>query len=304
MSARTQKTMLECTANSDSLAGNASHRLAADLLMLAKAGLTCLVLLTTSVGFYMASPRFDPVLFAATLLGTALLAGGAQALNQVMESDQDALMKRTRNRPVPQGRIGKSWAMGLGIMAGLMGTAILGGIVNCQSAILGGITLVLYLGAYTPLKRISPICTFIGATAGAIPPVLGGIAARPGLETSSVILFGILFFWQIPHFLAIAWMYREDYLRAGLKVLPARDENGLGTGIVSMGGTIALSIVACIRLGAGSSILCRIGIGACVAGMLACALRFLRERNRTNARGLFLCSIVVLPLVLLFVMWT
>jgi protoheme IX farnesyltransferase len=277
-----------------------------DLVMLTKARLTSLVLVTTFVGFSMASgDNLDWLRLLCTLLGTALVAGGSQTLNQVIETEVDRLMERTKDRPLPGGRIKRQHAMLMGIGMALTGIGFLGFTVNLVTAYLAAATLFVYLALYTPLKRHSPICISVGAIAGAIPPVLGWTAARPHFEVGTLILFGVLFLWQMPHFLAIAWMYRDEYAQAGFVMLRRRDHTGFLTALESIIFTIALTAVTFVpvflktaSLGYG------IGTGLCDLAMLVCASIFFTERNRSNARRLFFASIIYLPIYLGLMVFT
>ena len=274
--------------------------LISDLVMLTKVRLTTLVVITTFVGFAMASgDRLDWFHLLVTLLGTGLVAGASQTLNQVIESDVDRLMERTKDRPLPTGRIKRQSAFFLGLGMAVAGLAILGFAINLTTALLAAATVFVYLGLYTPLKRFSPICISIGAVAGAIPPVLGWTAVRPSFDTGAWILFGVLFLWQMPHFLAIAWMYRDDYSQAGFVMLRRRDHSGLLTSLESAIFTVALTVLTFVPVYLKTAGLTYgIGAGLCDLAMLGCAASFLMERNRSNARRLFFASILYLPALL------
>src|SRR5437899_4141410 len=198
-----------------------------DLVELVKARLTLLVLLTTAVGFYLGAD--SPINFAAllhTVFGTAAAAAGAAALNQWWEYKLDALMHRTRSRPVPAGRMRPRNAVILGAALSIFGVTYLAFVCNVLSAALAAITIIIYIFAYTPLKRVSTFNTALGAVPGALPPMIGWAAARGTLNAGAWMLFAILFFWQMPHFFAIAWMYREDYARAGFEMISKDDKTG------------------------------------------------------------------------------
>ncbi|HEX5176171.1 MAG TPA: heme o synthase, partial [Chthoniobacteraceae bacterium] len=192
-----------------------------DLLTLTKARLSLLVVMTTFVGFCVASgPHLDWVLLVHTVGGTTLAAAAAAALNQWMESHVDRLMERTRHRPLPGGRMKPHQALSFGVFLGATGVGWLAFTAGMLSAALAAATILIYLLLYTPLKRRTAWCTIVGAVSGAIPPVIGWTAAQPsrsafGSDVGAWILFGILFTWQMPHFLAIAWMYRDEYAQAG-----------------------------------------------------------------------------------------
>ncbi len=248
---------------------------------LVKARLTFLVLLTTLVGFYIgARELLDYALLVHTLFGTALMACGASALNQLAEREHDARMRRTESRPLPSGRLQPE-------------------AVNLLTSLIGAFTLVTYVFLYTPLKRVTWLNTAVGAVPGALPPLMGWTAARNELTGEGWSLFAILFFWQIPHFLAIAWMYREEYQKAGFVMLPSIDPQGYRTGRQAVSHSLALLFVSLtpflFRL-AGPVYLA----GALVLGVvfLAYAGRFSRRLTVPRARQLFLASILYLPLLL------
>ena len=215
------------------------------LSQLVKLRLTMLVLLTAMVGFYAGSPgRLNFLLLCHTLLGTALLASGASALNQWIERDLDALMKRTQDRPLPSGRLQPRTVLVFGLVCSVLGIGYLGTVVNPLSGLLGAATLVLYVAVYTPLKRLTSLNTVIGAIPGAIPPVMGWAAASGDISGGGWALFAIQFFWQIPHFLAISWLYREDYARAGFKMLAVTDTEGGRTGHQAVSHALGLLAVS------------------------------------------------------------
>lgn len=265
-----------------------------------KARLTMLVLLTTLVGFYLAHRGpMNWLLLCHTLLGTGLLACGAAALNQYLERDFDALMERTVGRPLPAGLIQPQTVVVLGGVASVTGLLWLAFGANLLTAVLGAVTLISYLFIYTPLKRKTELNTIIGAVPGALPPLMGWTAARGDLSIEGWALFAILFFWQLPHFLAIAWMYREDYERGGFVMLPSVDRDGSRTGRSAVSHTLGLlpvSLSPFIFHVSGALYLC----GALVLGLvfLWCALRFAREMDRLSARRLFFASILYLPFLM------
>src|SRR5580692_3275874 len=198
---------------------------------LVKARLTTLVLLTTAVGFYVGwHGPMNWLLLLNTLAGTGLVAAGASALNQWLERDYDAKMRRTQNRPLPSGRLQPATVALFGGMTSVSGLIYLALAVNLLTSVLGAVTLVSYLFIYTPLKRVTWLNTAIGAVPGALPPLMGWTGARGELSSDGWALFAILAFWQLPHFLAIAWIYREEYARAGFKMLPGIDPQGHRTG--------------------------------------------------------------------------
>ena len=267
---------------------------------LIKARLTFLVLLTTLVGFYVGTRgSMDLLLMGHTLLGTALLACGAAALNQLWEREHDGLMPRTANRPLPSGRVQPETVLIFGGACSVIGLLYLVFAVNVLTGLLGAATLTSYVLIYTPLKRISWLNTAVGAIPGALPPLMGWTGARGELTGEAWGLFAILFFWQIPHFFAIAWLYREEYERAGFVMLPSLDPEGFRTGRQAVSHTIGLLTVSLtpflFRL-AGPIYL----LGALLLGMLfvAAAWRFSRRLTRQSARQLFFASILYLPLLL------
>ena len=267
---------------------------------LVKARLTFLVLLTTLVGFYLGwRGPVDYWLMLHTVLGTALVAGGAAALNQLLERDYDARMRRTCNRPLPSGRLQPATVAVFGGACACAGLLYLAIAVNKLTSVLGAVSLVSYLFIYTPLKRVTWLNTAIGAVPGGLPPLMGWAAARGELTTEGWALFAILAFWQLPHFLAIAWIYRDEYARAGFKMLPVVDPDGHRTGRQAVSHTLGLLPVSLcpflFRL-TGPIYL----VGALVLGLafLWFAIRFQRDLSASSARKLFFASILYLPLLL------
>jgi heme o synthase len=272
---------------------------------LVKARLTTLVLLTTAVGFYVGERgAMDFALFFNALAATALVAAGAAALNQLLEREYDAKMRRTQNRPLPSGRLQPTTVAIFGGVSSVIGLVYLALAVNLLTSVLGAITLVSYLFIYTPLKRVTWLNTAIGAVPGALPPLMGWTAARNDLTGEGWALFAILFFWQLPHFFAIAWMYRDEYAKAGFKMLPNVDADGKRTAEQSVSNTLALlavSLCPFIFKMAGTTYLA----GAIIlgAGFLFCAIQFSRQLTLTRARQLFFASIIYLPLLLALMVW-
>jgi len=271
-----------------------------DLVELVKARLTLLVLVTTAVGFYLGAE--GPVNFAAllhTVFGTAAAAAGAAALNQWWEYNLDALMQRTRSRPVPSGRMRPRDAVIVGSALSIFGVAYLAFVSNALSAALAAITIIIYIFAYTPLKRVSTFNTALGAVPGALPPMIGWAAARGTLNAGAWMLFAILFFWQLPHFFAIAWMYRDDYARAGFQMISSDDRTGERSASQSVFFCMLLFIVAGLPAFLGIAtvfyLLAELILGAV---FVAVAMRFLKTRARADARRLFITSIIYLPLLL------
>src|SRR6266446_7394025 len=206
-----------------------------------KARLTFLVLLTTLVGFYIGfRGPLDYLLMMHTLLATALVASGASALNQLLERDYDAKMRRTQSRPLPAGRLQPQTVLMIGTASALLGLAYLALAVNLVTSVIGAASLVSYLFIYTPLKRVTWLNTAVGAIPGALPPLMGWTAARGEASSQGWALFAIVAFWQLPHFLAIAWVYRDEYARAGFKMLPVIDPAGHRTGRQAVWHTLGL----------------------------------------------------------------
>jgi protoheme IX farnesyltransferase len=269
---------------------------------LVKARLTVLVLLTTAVGFYLGStPGLNLPLMIHTLAGTALLAAGAAALNQLLERDFDARMRRTKDRPLPSGRMQPETVLLFGGACGVSGLIYLALAVNLLTAVLGAVTLISYLFVYTPLKRITWLNTIVGAVPGGLPPLMGWAAARGDLAVEGWALFAILAFWQIPHFMAIAWLYRDEYSRAGFVMLPAVDDDGSRTGsqaISHAGALLAVSVLPFVLGLAGLVYL----VSTLLLGsaFLGCAVVFRCQLTSQSARRLFLASIIYLPLNLTF----
>jgi protoheme IX farnesyltransferase len=268
---------------------------------LVKARLTFLVLLTTLVGFYLGSVGpFDPVLMIATLLGTGLMACGAAALNQLSEREFDAKMRRTRTRPLPSGQLQPDTVLIFGAVCAMAGLICLAFAVNLLTSFLGALTLITYLFVYTPLKRKTWLNTAVGAIPGALPPLMGWTAARNDLDPSGWSLFAVLFFWQIPHFLAIAWMYREDYANAGFVMLPSVDTDGFRTGRQAVSHTFGLLFMSLLPVALGLTGVIYFGGAVLLGGVfLICAFQFSRSLSLLWARRLFFASIVYLPLLLI-----
>ena len=274
---------------------------------LTKARLTTLVLLTTLVGFYVGwrGPMNFALMFNL-LAGTALVASGASALNQLLEREYDAKMRRTQNRPLPSGRLQPATVMIFGGVCATAGLIYLALAVNLITSVIGAVTFVSYLFIYTPLKRVTWLNTAIGAVPGALPPMMGWTAARGELSGEGWALFAILAFWQMPHFFAIAWIYRDEYAKAGFKMLPVIDPDGLRTGQQAVSHTLALLVVSLspfvFKMAGPVYLASALILGA---GYLWCAIQFARqlrfaraELTLVRARQLFLASIIYLPLLL------
>jgi heme o synthase len=267
---------------------------------LVKARLTTLVLLTTLVGFYIGTRGpMDFGLVFRTLLGTALVASGAAALNQLLERDYDARMRRTADRPLPSGRLLPVTVMLFGGVCSVTGLVYLALLVNLLTTVIGAVSLLSYLFIYTPLKRMTWLNTAVGAVPGALPPLMGWAAARGELGGGGWALFAILAFWQLPHFYAIAWIYRDDYAKAGFQMLPNVDPDGSRTAQHTMNHTLALlPISLCPFLFHLAGPVYLAGAIVLGAGFSWCALRFAQELGVGRARQLFFASIVYLPLLL------
>jgi len=271
-----------------------------DYLELAKARLGALVVLTGFVG-YLLGARGNPSLWvgAAAVVGTALSAFGANILNQWWEIERDRRMLRTRERPLPTGRVGRSRAALWGVVTALAGLMVLALGTNRLTTGLSLGVILLYVLVYTPLKVRTPLNTVVGAVCGAVPPMMGWAAATGRLDTGAWILGGILFVWQIPHFLALAWLYRDDYARGGFQMLPAVDAEGRLTGrLAFIYAAALLPITAALSVAGvtGGAFL----VASQVVGTAFVALGwvFLRDRSSRSARRLFLASILYLPVVL------
>jgi heme o synthase len=277
-----------------------TRRRVADFIALAKPRVVLMVVLTTLVGYYLGTASdVDYLTLIHVLVGTALAAGGTLALNQFLERDVDARMVRTRARPLPDGRLQPGEAAAFGSLMTVSGLVYLLVTAGPATAAITAAISALYLGVYTPLKQVSPLCTVLGAVPGALPPVAGWVAARGELGVGAGVLFAILFLWQLPHTLAIARLYREDYERAGIRVLPVVDPDG--------GSTERQIVTGCLALHAAGLLPTLIGLtggvyffGALVLGALflvvgtAQALR----PSAPAARRVVIASVVYLPLLL------
>ena len=275
-----------------------AHR-AADFVTLVKPRLNLLVVFTAAAGLYLASPNGVALsVLLHTLVGTALIAGGAAALNQVLERDTDALMRRTRTRPIANGRLRPSQGVLFGLALSTAGLIELAVGVNPLSAGMAALTLGSYVLVYTPLKRRTSLATLVGAVPGALPPVIGWAAATGSLTLPALVLFGISFFWQMPHFLAIAWLYRDEYAAAGIPLLPVVEPDGRRTGQQALLYSAALWPVsllpALVGLAGGVYLLVATVLGLT---LIALSANFARDRSATTARRLFLFSITYLPLL-------
>jgi protoheme IX farnesyltransferase len=266
----------------------------ADYLELTKPRITLLVVFTTLVGYAVASPggmALVPLLPA--LLGTALVAAGASTLNMLLERRTDSLMLRTRNRPLPSGRLRPPDVLAFGTAVTIAGLVVLRFGSGTAAAAVALLTWATYLFAYTPLKTRTSLSTIVGAFPGALPPVIGWAAARGDVGPGAWVLFSILFLWQIPHFLAIAWIYREDYARGGMPMLPVIDKDGAVTGRQAVANSLALLVVSVVPTAAGLSGYFYLAGAVLLGGLLtASAVRAAVQRTVPAARALFLASVV------------
>lgn len=274
-----------------------------DYIELTKPRISVMVLISVSVGFALASgPTVSMPLLGHALLGIALMAAGSSALNQFLERDSDRLMPRTADRPLPASRLLPFEVLAFGVAFGASGFVYLATAVNWLTAILTALTLTIYVAIYTPLKKKTSLCTAIGAIPGALPPVLGWTAAGGELNVSVLSLFAILFLWQFPHFLAIAWLYREQYAKADLRMLPSR-RVGV-TGWLATGYALALFPISLfpsqVGLAGNGYFLTALVLSA---GYLMFAVHFLRNESRKTARRLLLSSLVYLPVLLVVLTW-
>jgi protoheme IX farnesyltransferase len=269
-------------------------------ISLTKPDVTFLVVLTTVAGFYLGSETpLDRVLLLHTLVGTTLVAAGTAALNHYFERSSDARMRRTSGRPIPLGHLRPAEALVFGAGLALLGTVYLALLANGLASVLAIAASITYLGVYTPLKKRTTLATAIGAFPGAVPPLIGWAAARGSLSLDAWILFGILFLWQFPHFLAIAWMYREDYARGGIRMLPVVDPAGTATFtqiVVTAALLVPVSLLPAVVGMAGI----RYFFGAVLLGMVLVQVCLWAARTKSNARAKWLMHATVahIPLLL------
>jgi heme o synthase len=269
---------------------------AADFLALAKPRLNLLVVATTAAGFYLGADRMDVRLLASTVVGTAMVAGGAATFNEIFERDTDALMRRTRTRPLPSGRVGAAAAAWFALTLSVAGLALLGLGANWLAASVAAVTSLSYALIYTPLKRRTQVATLVGGVPGALPPMIGWAAATGTLSVEAWVLFAVVYLWQMPHFLGMAWMCREDYAQAGLPMLPVADPSGRTTArmVVLYASVLVPVSLAPTLVGLAGRVYFG---GALVLGLafLALGIQFARQRTYAWARRLFLGSITYLP---------
>lgn len=276
-----------------------------DYFALTKPRVTLMVVLTALFGFYLgAQGEMDYILLFHTLLGTALVAGGTSALNQYFERDLDAKMLRTRHRPLPAGRLTPGAALAFGVSISVLGIVYLILLVNALTGLLAAITLISYVFLYTPLKQKSSLSTIIGAIPGALPPMGGWTAVRNEIGVEAWILFAILFLWQLPHFLAIAWIYRDDYARGGFRMLTVIDPEGSSAGRQIIANCIALLSVSLLPTLIGLTGIVYF-VTALLLGLafLSAGIGVIVSRNVAAAQRLMRASLVYLPALLGVMAW-
>jgi heme o synthase len=285
--------------HTDALALPVSRSRASDYVALAKPRLNLLVVITTAVGFYLGTRNeIDLLMFFHTVVGTALVAGGSAAMNQIYERRVDALMNRTKHRPLPDGRLSVMEAGAFALVLSVVGLLQLAIGANFLAAMVALTTLVTYVAVYTPLKLKTSFATVVGAVPGALPPMIGWAAATGVLSREAWVLFAIVFLWQMPHFLAIAWLYRDEYARAGFPLLPVIEPDGRSTArqVTAYAAALLPVSLAPTALGLATD---TFFIGALLLGavFLGLAVAFAWQQTRDRARWLFLGSIIYLPLV-------
>ena len=299
MSARPMLSELASTAAEARHSGRST--LLSDYWALTKPEVNFLILITTLVGFYLASANEGrPFSFAGvvnTLLGTLLVASGTGALNQYIERTFDAQMRRTARRPAAAGRLSPSSVLAFGTALAVTGSIYLATTVNQLASVLATLTLLTYLFVYTPLKRRTPMCVLVGAFPGAMPPLIGWAAASGRLNLEAWMLYAILFLWQFPHFMAIAWMYREDYDRAGYLVLPKGNVRVPFVMLETLLPLLALLAISVLQSPARHAVTFYCAVALLGAGFAYFAWEFVFERSRVAARRLLMASIVYLPLL-------
>lgn len=268
-----------------------------DLVTLSKPRIVILALMMATLGYFLGDPGpIDWLRFLGMLVGTGFVGAGACAFNQFAEIEIDKKMLRTQNRPLPSGRMEPQLAVKMGWAFSLFGIVVLSVFVNTPTAVLGAFTLLAYIGMYTPAKAVSPLSTLIGAIPGALPPLIGYAAGRGTIAPPGMVLFGILFLWQIPHFLAIGWLYRDDYSRASLPILTVVDLKGdlsAKQAVLYSIALIPLTLVPSLWGMAGENYF----VGALALGLLFlfCSFFLAVRKNRVAARLLFLASLLYLP---------
>ena len=277
----------------------ASHTRSADYVALAKPRLNMLVVVSAAAGYAMAGGAADDVpRLVSMVIGTGLVAGGASAFNQIIERRADALMRRTRMRPMPDGRLSPRDALLFASVLSVAGVGVLLAGANVLSAVVALATLASYALVYTPLKKRTTLATVVGAIPGALPPVIGWAAAEGGLSPGAWVLFGIVFLWQLPHFLAIAWIHRDDYARAGFVMLPVVEPDGGSTARQAVAYSAALLPLSLAPTLVGmTGTLYFAGALTLTLLFVGLAVRFGVSRTIADARRLFFGSIIYLPLL-------
>ncbi len=270
-----------------------------DFLVLIKLRLNLLALLTTLAGFYMGSSApLETSLMLFTLLGATAVAAGSGALNQWLEIEQDSKMNRTQNRPLPAGRMGVWQALAWGILLSALGEAVLFWRVNDLTGYLGLAALVSYVAVYTPLKKVTSLCTLVGAVPGALPPLMGWTAVRGTIGLEGWVLFAILFLWQMPHALALSWMYRDDYERAGFPMLSVLDREGGMTGWMTAGYSGALLPISLLPALFHMTGVVYFGTALLLSlALLGMSVNLALSKTLKSARRLFLSSLVYLTVL-------
>ena len=283
------------------IATTSVNRRAVDFCELTKPRIVLMVLITAFVGYYAGSGSVpDYLRLLQMLLGTGLAAGGTLTLNQFLERDTDAMMDRTRRRPLPGGRLQPNDALWFGIALTSLGLAYLALAVNVLSALVAAAITMSYLWAYTPMKRFSPLCVPVGAVPGALPPVIGWVAARGELSVDAWVLFAIMFLWQIPHTLAIACLYREDFAKAGIQFLPVMEPDGESTNRQIIVHCLALLVVGLLPTLIGlAGAIYFIAAFLLGIGFLASGVSLVMTPTRAGARRLLFASLIYLPVLLL-----
>jgi protoheme IX farnesyltransferase len=299
MSTKTAALPLHSSAAAVAVAPSTAKTRLTAYVELTKPRITTLIVLTSAAGFALGSPAgVNYVLFAHALIGIALLSSGIGTLNQFMERDLDLLMRRTADRPLPSGRLFPFEALWFGVGLTLMAEVYLALFVNVLTALLGLTVITGYLLVYTPLKTRTSLSTALGAFPGAMPPLMGWTAARGEIETAAWVLFAIVFLWQFPHFLSIAWMYREDYGRAGIRMLPVVEPDGRVTGQQIIAYSLMLVPVSLLPAVLGISGKVYLVAAALLSLLfLASSVRAALSKSNKDARQLLLASVLYLPLL-------
>lgn len=271
-----------------------------DYLSLTKPELTFLSVVTALTGYFLGSEgNLQASLLLHTLFGTALTGGGAGALNQYIERQYDAMMKRTEQRPVPSGRIHPYEALLFGIILSIVGIAELTLYTNALTGFLGSVTLISYIFLYTPLKRITPLSTIVGAFPGALPPVMGWAAATNEVSPGALVLFALLYAWQIPHFLSLAWMYKKDYARAGYRLLTVVEPEGNMAARQILAYTALLTPLTLLPWAMGMFGVLYLALALLIdLAFLAVSIQLVRNRSNVAARQVFAASLIYLPVLM------